>query len=84
MKTILKTSTLLLTFSLFGCATNQQVDSMSEQLKLAPPCPVGFKPSSSFITTFYSTEKDKKEKKAKIKTECVPEDLNTDPKMEWR
>lgn len=84
MNTIIKISTLLLAFNLFGCATNEQVKSLDEQLLLADKCPVGFKPNTSYSMTFYSTDEEKKDQDAKVKTECVPEDLNKDPKMEWR
>lgn len=86
MKTITKVSVFAFTLSLFGCATDQQVKSFNEQAQFAVTCPVGFKPSTSYSTTFYSTDKEEQKKgpKSEVTTECVPEDLNKDAKMEWR
>lgn len=84
MKSLIKLASVAFTFSLVGCATDQQVKSLDEQLKFAVACPVGFKPKTSYSTVFYSTDKEKKEKDATVTTECVPEDLNKEAEMEWR
>lgn len=84
MKTIMRLSAFAMTFSLFGCATEQQVKSLDEQLKVAVTCPVGFKPDTSYSTTFYREDQENNKPSAKVTTKCVPEDLKTDPKMEWR
>ena len=84
MKSLIKLASVALTFSLVGCATDQQVKSIDEQLKFAIACPVGFKPSTSYTTVLYSTDEEEKEKDAKVTTECVPEDLNKEAEMEWR
>lgn len=84
MKILIKLLVPVVTLAIAGCATSDQAKSIDQQLLVAVPCPVGFKPQTSYSTTIYSADKDKKEPTAKVSTECVPEELNTDPDMEWR